>query len=157
MESELSRMIFSVPATKGIEFGAGFDIARMTGHEANDEMYYDADGKVKSYTNNNGGITGGITNGMPISFKVAIKPPASIEKRQKTVNLETKMNDFLEVRGRHDPVIVPRAVVDGISKFGLINLKSERRKSVSDNPPCFLLAKIVECCGIKGPIPHISG
>ena len=111
MESELSRMIFSVPATKGIEFGAGFDIARMTGYEANDEMYYDADGRVKSYTNNNGGITGGITNGMPISFKVAIKPPASIERKQKTVNLETKTNDFLEVRGRHDPVIVPRAVV----------------------------------------------
>ena len=111
MESELSRMIFSVPATKGIEFGAGFGIARMTGYEANDEMYFDENGNVKSYTNNNGGIIGGISTGMPISFKVAIKPTASISKAQKTVNLETKKSDILEVQGRHDPVIVPRAIV----------------------------------------------
>ena len=110
MESELSRMIFSVPATKGIEFGAGFGITEMTGYEANDEMYYDENGDIKSFTNNNGGIIGGITTGMPISFKVAIKPTASIEKAQKTVNLETKQNDILEVHGRHDPIIVPRAV-----------------------------------------------
>lgn len=110
MESELSRMIFSVPATKGIEFGAGFGITEMTGYEANDEMYFDENGEIKSFTNNNGGIIGGITTGMPISFKVAIKPTASIEKAQKTVNLETKKNDILEVHGRHDPIIVPRAV-----------------------------------------------
>ena len=111
IESEISRMIFSIPATKGIEFGAGFRITKMTGFEANDEMYFDENGNVKSYTNNNGGIIGGITTGMPISFKVAIKPTASISKAQKTVNLETKQEDILEVRGRHDPVIVPRAVV----------------------------------------------
>ncbi len=111
MESELSRMIFSIPAIKGIEFGAGFDIAKMTGYEANDEMYYDEKGDVKTYTNNNGGITGGITNGMPINFKVAVKPPASIGKKQRTVNTETKKNDFLEIIGRHDPCIVPRIVV----------------------------------------------
>jgi len=110
MESELSRMIFSVPATKGIEFGAGFGITEMTGYEANDEMFYDEKGNIKSFTNNNGGIIGGITTGMPISFKVAIKPTASIEKAQKTVNLETEQNDILEVRGRHDPIIVPRVV-----------------------------------------------
>ena len=110
MESEISRMIFSVPATKGIEFGAGFGITKMTGYEANDEMYFDENGEIKSFTNNNGGIIGGITTGMPISFKVAIKPTASIEKAQKTVNLETKKNDILEVHGRHDPIIVPRAV-----------------------------------------------
>ena len=110
MESEISRMIFSVPATKGIEFGAGFGITKMTGYEANDEMYFDENGEIKSFTNNNGGIIGGITTGMPISFKVAIKPTASIEKAQKTVNLETKQNDILEVHGRHDPIIVPRAV-----------------------------------------------
>ncbi|MBF4805363.1 MAG: chorismate synthase, partial [Pseudoleptotrichia goodfellowii] len=75
------------------------------------EMYYDEKGEVKSYTNNNGGLIGGITNGMPINFKVAIKPPASIGKRQKTVNLETEKDDFLEVTGRHDPAIVPRAIV----------------------------------------------
>ena len=111
MESELSRMIFSIPAIKGIEFGAGFDIAKMMGYEANDEMYYDEKGDVKTYTNNNGGITGGITNGMPINFKVAVKPPASIGKKQRTVNMETKKNDFLEIIGRHDPCIVPRIVV----------------------------------------------
>ena len=111
MESELSRMMFSIPAIKGIEFGVGFDIAKMTGYEANDEMYYDEKGDVKTYTNNNGGITGGITNGMPINFKVAVKPPASIGKKQRTVNIETKKNDFLEIIGRHDPCIVPRIVV----------------------------------------------
>ena len=111
MESELSRMIFSIPAIKGIEFGAGFDIAKMMGYEANDEMYYDEKGDVRTYTNNNGGITGGITNGMPINFKVAVKPPASIGKKQRTVNIETKKNDFLEIIGRHDPCIVPRIVV----------------------------------------------
>ena len=111
MESELSRMIFSIPAIKGIEFGAGFNIAKMTGYEANDEMYYDEKGDVKTYTNNNGGITGGITNGMPINFKVAVKPPASIGKKQRTVHIETKKNDFLEIIGRHDPCIVPRIVV----------------------------------------------
>ena len=111
MESELARMIFSIPSTKGIEFGAGFGITRMTGYEANDEMYFDKNGNIRSYTNNNGGIIGGITTGMPISFKVAIKPTASIEKIQKTVNLETGKDDILEVKGRHDPVIVPRAIV----------------------------------------------
>ena len=110
IESELSRMIFSVPATKGIEFGTGFGITEMTGYDANDEMYFDENGEIKSFTNNNGGIIGGITTGMPISFKVAIKPTASIEKAQKTVNLEIKKNDILEVHGRHDPIIVPRAV-----------------------------------------------
>ena len=111
MESELSRIMFSIAAIKGIEFGAGFDIAKMTGYEANDEMYYDEKGNVKTYTNNNGGITGGITNGMPVNFKVAVKPPASIGKKQRTVNIETKKNDFLEIIGRHDPCIVPRIVV----------------------------------------------
>ncbi len=111
VESELASMMFSVPSVKGIEFGAGFDITKMTGYEANDEMYYDENKNIKSYTNNNGGLIGGITTGMPINFKVAIKPPASIEKIQKTINIETKENDTLEVKGRHDPVIVPRAIV----------------------------------------------
>lgn len=111
IESEIARMMFSIPSVKGVEFGAGFDITRMTGYEANDEMYFDENGKIKSYTNNNGGIIGGITTGMPINFSVAIKPTASISKVQKTVDLENKKNDVLQVKGRHDPVIVPRAIV----------------------------------------------
>ncbi len=111
VETEIASMMFSVPSVKGIEFGAGFAITKMTGYEANDELYFDENGKIKSYTNNNGGIIGGITTGMPINFKVAIKPPASIEKKQKTVNIDTKENDTLEVKGRHDPSIVPRAIV----------------------------------------------
>lgn len=111
LESEIAAMMYSVPAVKGIEFGAGFSISEMTGFEANDEMYYDENKNIKTYTNNNGGIIGGITNGMPVNFKVAIKPPASISKEQKTVNIETKEDTVLEVEGRHDPVIVPRAMV----------------------------------------------
>ena len=111
VESELASMMYSIPAVKGLEFGAGFAIAGMLGSEANDEMYFDEDENIKTYTNNNGGIIGGITNGEPVNFKVAIKPPASISKKQKTVNIVTKENTVLEVTGRHDPVIVPRAVV----------------------------------------------
>lgn len=123
LESEIASIIFSVPATKGIEFGKGFDITKMTGYEANDEMYYNENGEIKSYTNNNGGIIGGISNGMPITFKVAIKPPASISRQQRTINLETKKNDVLEVHGRHDPSIVPRAMVvlEAVTAIALID------------------------------------
>ena len=111
IESELASMLYSIPAVKGLEFGAGFSIAEMTGSEANDEMYYDEENNIKTYTNNNGGIIGGITNGMPLNFKVAVKPPASISKKQKTVDIVSMENTTLEVVGRHDPVIVPRAMV----------------------------------------------
>jgi chorismate synthase len=110
VESRLSSMMFSIPAIKGIEFGAGFEMTKMTGYEANDEHYMD-DGVIKTYTNNNGGIIGGITNGMPIQFRVAVKPTASIGKTQKTVNFATKEETELKVEGRHDPCIVPRGVV----------------------------------------------
>ena len=110
IESRLSSMMFSVPAVKGIEFGAGFDIAKMLGSEANDEIYLE-NGEIKTETNNNGGIIGGISTGMPIVFRLAIKPPASIGKEQKTVNFATKEETKLKVEGRHDPCIVPRAMV----------------------------------------------
>ena len=109
VESVLSHMLFSIPAVKGVEFGEGFNIATLRGSEANDS-YYIKDGKIKTYTNNNGGILGGITNGMPVVFSLAIKPTPSISKPQKTVNVETMENDILEIHGRHDPCIVQRAV-----------------------------------------------
>ncbi|MBR6502137.1 MAG: chorismate synthase [Clostridia bacterium] len=110
VEGMLSHAIFSVPAVKGIEFGLGFDFADKTGIEANDQMYVDSD-TVKCYTNNNGGVLGGITNGMPIVFNAVIKPTPTIGKEQKTVDINTMQNTTLAARGRHDPCIVHRAAV----------------------------------------------
>ena len=110
VESTLAHLMFSVPAVKGIEFGKGFDISRMRGSEANDEYYLDGK-NIKTKTNNNGGILGGITNGMPIIFNVAIKPTASIFKEQNTVNIATMEETKLSIEGRHDPCIVHRGAV----------------------------------------------
>ena len=109
VESRLSQMIFSIPGVKGIEFGKGFDIAEMTGSEANDEFYIEDD-IVKTYTNNNGGISGGITNGMPMIFRVVFRPTPSIAKTQRTVDMEKKENIEVNIGGRHDPCIVIRAI-----------------------------------------------
>lgn len=109
VESRLSHALFSVPAVKAIEFGDGFEISKLRGSEANDEMYFEKN-TVKAYSNHNGGITGGITNGMPIVFRVAIKPTPSIYKEQKTVSLKQNINTTLLIQGRHDPCIVQRAV-----------------------------------------------
>lgn len=110
VENLISGCVFGVPAVKGIEFGAGFSVADMLGSENNDEFYYDENGKIKTRTNNCGGILGGITNGMPIVFRCAVKPTPSIGLEQNTVNLETGKNDKLIITGRHDPCIVPRAI-----------------------------------------------
>ena len=107
-EGRISSMLFSVPAVKGVEFGAGFSIAAMRGSEANDRMYLDGD-TVKTETNNNGGILGGITSGMPIIVRAAIKPTASISKEQMTLNLVDRKVEPLVIKGRHDPCIVTRA------------------------------------------------
>lgn len=109
VESRLSSIIFSVPAVKGIEFGAGFGFANMTGSIANDEFYIE-NKVIKTRTNNNAGINGGIANGMPIVFRTVIKPTPSISKPQKTVNIKTGENTKILIHGRHDPCIVHRAV-----------------------------------------------
>ena len=110
VESMISHMMFSIPAVKGIEFGAGFGIADLRGSQANDPMQVD-DGKVITVSNNNGGICGGISNGMPIIFRTAIKPTPTIFKPQNTVDFKTMTNAVLEPKGRHDPAIVHRARV----------------------------------------------
>lgn len=123
VESTLAHLMFSVPAVKGIEFGKGFEMSELRGSQCNDEYYYE-DGKVKTYTNNNGGILGGITNGMPILFKVGIKPTPSIAKKQKTIDISTKENSELEIVGRHDPCIVQRAVpvIEAVTAIGILDL-----------------------------------
>ena len=123
VESTLAHLMFSIPAVKGIEFGRGFELSQMRGSEANDAMYF-AGEKVLTKTNNNGGILGGITNGMPVIFKVAIKPTSSILKTQNTVNINTGENTVLEVNGRHDPCIVQRAlpVVEAATAIGILDL-----------------------------------
>ena len=123
LEGMLSKVLFSIPAVKGVEFGAGFSIADMLGSQAND-CFYAENGKVFTETNNNGGINGGITNGMPIVFKVAVKPTPTIAKKQKTIDFKTKENTEILSLGRHDPCIVHRArvVVDSITAIVLCDM-----------------------------------
>lgn len=123
VESNIAHLMFSIPAVKGVEFGKGFDIATMGGFEANDN-YRIEDGKVIATTNNNGGILGGITNGMPIVFRVAIKPTPSVFKTQNTVNLTDMTNSEITLKGRHDACIVPRAaaVIEAATALCLADL-----------------------------------
>ncbi len=109
MENRISRIVFGIPAIKGIEFGNGFLCASLNGSENNDAFYID-NGKIKTKTNNHGGILGGITSGMPIVFRVAVKPTPSIAKEQDSVSISKNENTKLTIHGRHDPCIVPRAV-----------------------------------------------
>lgn len=110
LENSIAQLIFGIPAVKGLEFGAGFMTAKMVGSQNNDEFYVDDFGHVKTRTNNHGGILGGISSGMPITLNVAIKPTPSIAKPQATVDYSNMSNEVLEIKGRHDPCIVPRAV-----------------------------------------------
>ena len=110
VEGMLAHGMFSIPAVKGIEFGAGFAIADMRGSRANDPFRME-NGTVVSVTNNSGGINGGITNGMPIIFRTAIKPTPTIFKPQNTVDFRSMTDAVLEPKGRHDPAIVHRARV----------------------------------------------
>ncbi len=123
IESIISHLVFAVPAVKGIEFGRGFDISEMMGSQANDSFYYDGD-IVKTKTNNNGGINGGLANGMPITFRVAVKPTPSIMLEQDSVDLTNKTNVKLNINGRHDACIVPRAVpvIEAITAIALYDI-----------------------------------
>ena len=109
MENRIAAIVFGIPAVKGVEFGDGFGAARLRGSENNDGFCV-RDGKIGTLTNHCGGILGGITNGMPLRFRAAVKPTPSIFKPQRSVNLETMEETTLQIQGRHDPCIVPRAV-----------------------------------------------
>lgn len=109
LESKLAAMLFGIPAVKGVEFGAGFEAAQMRGSMHNDPFVMGKE-RVETATNHAGGILGGISNGMPIVFRVAFKPTPSIAKEQSTVRLSTGEEEKLTIAGRHDPCIVPRAV-----------------------------------------------
>lgn len=122
-ENVISSVMFGVPAVKGIEFGAGFDMTKMRGSKSNDPFKYE-NGRVITTTNNNGGILGGITTGMPIIFRTAIKPTPSISQPQSTVDLQSGENATIEIIGRHDPCIASRAsvVIESALALALINL-----------------------------------
>ncbi len=109
LEGELAKALFAIPAVKGVEFGSGFSAARKRGSENNDPFTV-SDGKIVTTTNNAGGILGGISSGMPIVVRVAVKPTSSIAKGQQTVNMKDLESASLEIKGRHDACIVPRAV-----------------------------------------------
>lgn len=122
LEGIISQSVFAVPAVKGIEFGSGFDCENMYGSENNDSFCI-IDGKVATETNNHGGILGGISSGMPIRLKVALKPTPSVAKPQKSVNLRTMKQETLEITGRHDPCIVHRALpaIEAAIAIAIIN------------------------------------
>ena len=109
LDADIARMMFNIPAVKGVEFGAGFQAASMRGSENNDQ-YVIREGRIITLTNNSGGVLGGISNGMPLIVRVAFKPTPSISKRQRTVDLKAMKEVEVEVAGRHDPCVVPRAV-----------------------------------------------
>lgn len=129
VENVISSLVFSIPAVKGIEFGAGFSAAHMTGSQHND-CFLLREGEIATGTNRHGGILGGITSGMPILFSVAVKPTASILKPQTTVNYLTHQEASLQIHGRHDPCIVPRAVpcVESAAALALLELLLENRR-----------------------------
>ena len=127
LEGVLSHALFSIPAVKGVEFGLGFAAADMRGSEVNDAFTVD-NGRIVTETNNNGGINGGISNGMPILFRCAVKPTPSIFKPQRTVDINTNEETVLNLKGRHDPAIVHRArvVVDSVAAIALADMLAQR-------------------------------
>ena len=127
VESMLSHAMFGIPAVKGVQFGDAFDMVNGRGSDYNDE-YYISEKEIKTRTNNNGGVNGGITNGMPIIFSCAVKPTPSIFKAQSTVDFMKNGDAVLELKGRHDPAIIHRArvVVDSVTALVLADLLAQR-------------------------------
>ncbi|TYB30408.1 MAG: chorismate synthase [Candidatus Mcinerneyibacterium aminivorans] len=121
-ESVLSHILFSIPGIKGVEFGAGFDSAKMKGSEFNDEIIDEAG---KTATNNAGGINGGITNGNDLIFRIAVRPASSISKKQNTINLKTGKNEEIKIEGRHDKLVVLRmpVIIEAVTAITLADLK----------------------------------
>ncbi len=122
-ESYLAQALFSIPGVKGLEFGSGFSMTEKLGSEVNDAFFFE-NGKVKTRANNNGGILGGLTSGMPVILRLAIKPTPSISKKQGTVDLIKNENTELEITGRHDPAIIQRAihVVNSVLYFSALDM-----------------------------------
>lgn len=129
MENRIAGIVFGIPAVKGIEFGSGFSGAERRGSDNNDSFYFD-NGLVKTRSNNHGGILGGITSGMPIVFRAAIKPTPSIAKEQDSVSLSSGVDTKLVISGRHDPCIVPRAVpcIEAAAAIAVFDALLEKNK-----------------------------
>lgn len=129
LENRLAQILFGIPAVKGVEFGSGFDCAKMRGSVHNDPYYRDEDGKIRTRSNHAGGILGGLSTAMPLIFRVAIKPTPSIAKPQESIYFSGD-NGILEIKGRHDPCIVPRAVpvVEAAAAIAILDsiLEAER-------------------------------
>jgi chorismate synthase len=109
LDANIAKMLFDIPAIKGVEFGLGFEVSKLRGSENNDS-YAIEDGEIETLTNNAGGVLGGLSSGMPLIIKVAVKPTPSISKKQKTVDLSTMQETTISIKGRHDPCVVPKAV-----------------------------------------------
>ena len=127
MENRIAAIVFGIPAVRGVEFGAGFAAAAMHGSEHND-AYCVRGGRVATETNRHGGVLGGITTGMPLIFRAAIKPTPSIALPQQSVSLERMQEQTLTIQGRHDPCIVPRAVpvVEAAAALAVLDALLER-------------------------------
>lgn len=131
MENRLARILFAIPAVKGVSFGAGFGVCEKRGSENNDPFYMNGD-TVRTKTNHAGGILGGITNGMPLLCQVAVKPTPSIALEQESISLSCRENTTLTIQGRHDPCIVPRAVpcVEAAAALAIYDAMLEHRKEL---------------------------
>lgn len=129
LEGNIAKIVFSVPAVKGIEFGDGFMLSEKYGSEANDSFYYDENGSVRTRTNHSGGINGGISNGMPVIFRTVIKPTPSISKKQETVNVIEQKDTEIEIKGRHDSAVFLRApvIINCATALAILDLLEEEK------------------------------